>query len=166
MVNQSVHIIMPVKDALPMAEQAIRAIVASGYKLTVYDDNSTKETAACLDAMGKELGIRIVHISEQTDHPSPNYRWVLIDAQKECLANGKNLVIVESDVIVGDSTISKLAEAVKPRIGLITAVTRDENGRINFPYEYARRIKADGVCKKRFSFCCTLLTNEIGRAHV
>ena len=148
-----------------MAEQAIRAIVASGYKLTVYDDNSTEETAACLDAMGKELGIRIVHISKLTDHPSPNYRWVLIDAQKECLANGKNLVIVESDVTVGDSTISKLAEAVKPRIGLITAVTRDENGRINFPYEYARRIKADGVCKKRFSFCCTLLTNEFLKAY-
>ena len=148
-----------------MAEQAIRAIVASGHKLTVYDDNSTKETAACLDALGKELGIRIVHISELTDHPSPNYRWVLIDAQKECLAKGKNLVIVESDVIVGDSTISKLAEAVKPRIGLITAVTRDENGRINFPYEYARRIKADGVCKKRFSFCCTLLTNEFLKAY-
>lgn len=148
-----------------MAEQAIRAIVASGYKLTVYDDNSTKETAACLDAFGKELGIRIVHISEQTDHPSPNYRWVLIDAQKECLANGKNLVIVESDVIVGDSTISKLSEAVKPRIGLITAVTQDENGRVNFPYEYARRIKADGVCKKRFSFCCTLLTNEFLKAY-
>ena len=66
---------------------------------------------------------------------------------------------------VGDSTISKLAEAVKPRIGLITAVTRDENGRINFPYEYARRIKADGVCKKRFSFCCTLLTNEFLKAY-
>ena len=165
MVNQSVHIIMPVKDALPMAEQAIRAIVASGYKLTVYDDNSAKETAACLDALGEELGIRIVHISEQTDHPSPNYRWVLIDAQKECLANGKNLVIVESDVIVGDSTISKLAEAVKPRIGLITAVTQDENGQVNFPYEYARRIKADGVCKKRFSFCCTLLTNEFLKAY-
>ena len=165
MVNQSVHIIMPVKDALPMAEQAIRAIVASGHKLTVYDDNSTKETAACLDTLGEELGIRIVHISKLTDHPSPNYRWVLIDAQKECLANGKNLVIVESDVIVGDSTISKLAEAVKPRIGLITAVTRDENGQVNFPYEYARRIKADGVCKKRFSFCCTLLTNEFLKAY-
>lgn len=148
-----------------MAEQAIRAIVASGHKLIVYDDNSTKETAACLDALGKELGIRIVHISKQTAHPSPNYRWVLIDAQKECLANGENLVIVESDVIVGDSTISKLAEAVKPRIGLITAVTRDENGQVNFPYEYARRIKTDGVCKKRFSFCCTLLTNEFLKAY-
>ncbi|MBO4577981.1 MAG: glycosyltransferase family 2 protein [Paludibacteraceae bacterium] len=165
MVNQSVHIIMPVKDALPMAEQAIRAIVASGHKLTVYDDNSTKETAACLDALGKELGIRIVHISEQTDHPSPNYRWVLIDAQKECLAKEENLVIIESDVIVRDSTISKLAEAVKPRIGLITAVTRDEKGQVNFPYEYARRIKTDGVCKKRFSFCCTLLTNEFLKAY-
>ena len=48
---------------------------------------------------------------------------------------------------------------------MIAAVTTDENGRINFPYEYARHIKEDGICKKRLSFCCTLLTNELLRAY-
>lgn len=165
MVNNKVHIIMPVKDSLPTAEQAIRAVVAGGYTLTVYDDNSTVENAAQLDALSEELGICVVHVGEHTDHPSPNYRWVLIDAQKHCLAKGEHLVIVESDVLVRESTIGKLADAVTPRIGLVSAVTCDDNGRINFPYEYARRIKADGVCKKRFSFCCTLLTNEFMHAY-
>ena len=165
MVNNKVHIIMPVKDSLPTAEQAIRAVVAGGYTLTVYDDNSTVENAAQLDALSEELGIRVVHVGEHTDHPSPNYRWVLIDAQKHCLAKGEHLVIVESDVLVRESTIGKLADAVTPRIGLVSAVTCDGNGRINFPYEYARRIKTDGLCRKRFSFCCTLLTNEFMHAY-
>ena len=107
----------------------------------------------------------MVHISEHTDHPSPNYRWVLIHAQQECIEKEQNLVIVESDVIVRDTTITTLCQAVKSRIGLVSAVTTNENGIINFPYEYARRIKQDGSCKKRFSFCCTLLTNEFLHAY-
>ena len=50
-------IIMPVKDSLLTAEQAIRAIVASGHTLTVYDDYSTLENAARLDALLDELSI-------------------------------------------------------------------------------------------------------------
>ena len=159
-----VNIIMPVKDSLQTAEQAIRAIVASGYTLTVYDDNSTAENAARLDALSAELGISVMHISEQTDHPSPNYRWVLIHTQRECIGSGQHLVIVESDVIVRPSTISTLVQSVRPKVGLVAAVTHNDNGDVNFPYDYARRIKQDGSCKKRFSFCCTLLTNEFLRA--
>lgn len=155
---------MPVKDSLQTAEQAIRAIVASGYTLTVYDDNSTAENAAQLDALSVETGIRVVHISEHTDHPSPNYRWVLIHTQRECIGSGQHLVIVESDVIVRPSTISTLVQSVRSKVGLVAAVTHNENGDVNFPYDYARRIKQDGSCKKRFSFCCTLLTNEFLRA--
>lgn len=156
---------MPVKDSISTAEESIRAIVQSGYTLTVYDDNSTAENAARLDTLATELGISIIHLRDYTDHPSPNYRWVLIDAQEKCLNNGENLLIIESDVIVRKSTINKLCEKVKPRIGLIAAATTSENGTINFPYEYARGIKEDGVCKKRISFCCTLLTNELLQAY-
>ena len=156
---------MPVKDSISTAEESIRAIVQSGYTLTVYDDNSTAENAARLDTLATELGINVIHIRDYTDHPSPNYRWVLIDAQDKCLKNGENLLIIESDVIVRKSTINKLCEKVKPRIGLIAAATTSENGTINFPYEYARGIKEDGVCKKRISFCCTLLTNELLQAY-
>ena len=50
------HIIMPVKDSLNTAEEAIRAVVASNHALTVYDDYSTKETATRLDELSEELG--------------------------------------------------------------------------------------------------------------
>ena len=88
MVNDpTVHIIMPVKDAIDKAEQAIRAVVASGYTLCVYDDNSEPENALRLDALGAELGIEVVHLSELTSHPSPNYRTrcAAESAGEECI---------------------------------------------------------------------------------
>lgn len=156
---------MPVKDSIETAEQAIRAIVASGHTLTVYDDNSTAENAARLDALRDELGIAVVHIGEHIDHPSPNYRWVLIEAQKACVKSGQNLVIVESDVIVREKTVEQLQTVVTDKTGMVAAVTVDEQGEVNFPYEYARKIKQDGTCQKRFSFCCTLLTNKFLKAY-
>ncbi len=166
MVNDPiVHIIMPVKDAIEMAEQAIRAVVGSGHSLTVYDDFSMPENAERLDELQKELGIEVIHLSEKINHPSPNYRWVLIHSQQECVQKGAHLVIIESDVIVKESTIYTLFKGVKSRIGIIASVTTNEKGIINFPYEYARRYKEDGICRKRLSFCCTLLTNEFLRAY-
>ena len=163
--NQKVNIIIPVKDAVEMAEQAIRSIVDSGRKLTVYDDYSTPETVERLDTLKQELGIEVVHIREHFDHPSPNYRWVLIDAQRWCLEAGEHLVIVESDVLVRPDTIDSLLVNATEGTGLIAAVTCDEDGKINFPYEYARRIAKDGVCTKRLSFCCTLLTKAFLQAY-
>ena len=164
--DKTAHIIMPVKDSMQTAEEAIRAIVASGHSVTVYDDNSTQETAERLDALSQELGIRVIHIGQLIDTPSPNYRWVLCQAQQECIAEDKHLVIVESDVIVKKDTIDRLLTAVLSKTtGIVAAVTTDANGKINFPYEYAQRIKTDGVCKKRLSFCCTLLTLDFLRAY-
>lgn len=166
MVNdQMVHIIMPVKDSLQTAETAIRAILDSGHTLTVYDDFSEPENAARLDQLHDELGIEVVHMSERTDHPSPNYRLVLIDAQRQCLQNGQHLIIVESDVTVQKDTIDRLVAAVQPGVGLVATVTTDEQGKINFPYEYARSYREDGICRKRLSFCCTLLTNAFLQAY-
>lgn len=164
-----VNIVMPVKDSLETAEEAIRAIVRSGHTLTVYDDYSTPENAARLDALHEQLGIRVVHISEHVDHPSPNYRWVLRTAQREALEQNRDLVIIESDVLVRPETIDRLGERRKANgespIGMVAAVTVNDEGVVNFPYEYARKIRKDGPCKKRFSFCCTLLTQELLRAY-
>ncbi len=164
-----VNIVMPVKDSLETAEEAIRAIVQSGHTLTVYDDYSTPENAARLDALHEQLGIRVVHISEHVDHPSPNYRWVLRTAQREALEAKRDLVIIESDVLVQPETIDRLVERRKAKgerpIGMVAAVTVNDEGVVNFPYEYARKIQTDGPCKKRFSFCCTLLTQELLRAY-
>ena len=154
-------VIMPVKDALPMAERAIRAVVESGYSPTVYDDFSTPENAARLDALSQDLGFAVIHLRDLTDHPSPNYRLVLIHAQKKALENGQDLVIIESDVLVRPKTIESLQQAVTPQTGMVAAVTQDKAGQVNFPYEYAKRLHTDGVCRKRLSFCCTLLTNAL-----
>lgn len=158
------HIIMPVKDSLPTAEESIRAIVASGHTLTVYDDFSTSQNAAQLDQQAQELGFALIHLSAHTDHPSPNYLWTLIDAQRTCLKNKQHLVIIESDVIVRTDTIARLCESVQEGVGMVAAVTNDAQGNINFPYEYARRLTTDGPCAKRLSFCCTLLTKELLQA--
>lgn len=156
---------MPVKDSMGTTERAIRAIISGGDRLTVYDDFSMPENAARLDEISRETGIRVVHLSELTGHPSPNYRLVLIDAQRKAIAEGTDLAVVESDVVVRPDTISRLQQAVKPGIGMVAAVTTDEAGNINFPYEYARSFREDAPCRKRLSFCCTLLTNEFLRTY-
>ena len=167
MVNDKLHIIMPVKDSLEMAERAIRAIVDSGHTLCVYDDNSLKDNAKRLDKLASETNIQVVHISDLTDHPSPNYRLVLQLAQKQALTENKHLVIVESDVIIQPKTLNRMVEEVQPEVGMVAAVTVDENGEYNFPYHYLRRLRYRFLAKKtiqtkkRFSFCCTLLTNEL-----
>ena len=165
MVNHSVYIIMPVKDSPQTTEEAIRAIIKSGHTLCVYNDFSKPENAAILDRLHDELGFKLIHMSELTDHPSPNYRMVLMDAQRACLSNGNHLVIIESDVVIRSNTIQRLEEAVRPGVGMIAAVTTDEDGQVNFPYEYARNYREDEACRKRLSFCCTLLTNELLQAY-
>ena len=162
---QTAHIIMPVKDSVETAEQAIRAITRGGHTLCVYDDFSSAETANRLDALQQELGIEVVHLRDLTDHPSPNYRLVLIRAQRKALEKGQHLIIVESDVIVRPNTIDRMLQAVTDRTGMVAAVTTDEQGQVNFPYEYAKKIKTDDLCTKRFSFCCTLLTQAFLRAY-
>lgn len=165
MSTEQCHIILPVKDSLQTAEEAIRAVVAGGHTLTVYDDFSTPQNAARLDNLAQELGIQVIHLSEHTDHPSPNYLWTLIDAQRECLERGQHLVIIESDVIVRRDTIARLGEGVQEGVGMVAAVTTDAQGQINFPYEYARKLTTDGPCTKRLSFCCTLLTKDLLQAY-
>ena len=167
MVSDKLHIIMPVKDSLKMAEHAIQAILNSGHTLCVYDDNSLPENAQRLDMIAAETNIQVVHISDLTDHPSPNYRLVLQLAQQEALATNRHLVIVESDVFVRIDTLDKMQEQVQEGVGMVAAVTTDEGGKYNFPYHYLRRLRYRFLTKKtintkkRFSFCCTLLTNEL-----
>ena len=167
MVNDKLHIIMPVKDSLEMTERAIRAIVDSGNTLCVYDDNSLKDNAKRLDELAIETNIQVIHISDLTDHPSPNYRLVLQLAQQEVLRQGKHLVIIESDVMIQPDTLNRMLAEVQPGVGMVAAVTVDENNIYNFPYHYLRRLRyyflkrKTIITKKRFSFCCTLLTNEL-----
>ena len=161
------HVIMPVKDSMHTARQAIAALMqAGGVDLTVYNDFSTAETTAELTEMSRRLGFRLVNWADRTDHPSPNYRLTLQDAQRRALEAGAHLVIVESDVTVRPDTLARLQAAAADGVGMVAAVTVDTDGHVNFPYLYARRLRGTAVdTTKRLSFCCTLLTNALLRAY-
>ena len=99
-----IHIITPVKDSIDTTLQTIQAVMGSqlsvAHTYTVYNDFSTPENTARLQAASAEMGFRLVNLSDLTTHPSPNYLLVLQRSQQEALAEGAGLCIVESDVTV------------------------------------------------------------------
>ena len=183
-------VIMPVKDSLDTARESIAALtqalsahhsslITHRSSLIVYNDFSTPENTAELERMSSEMGFELVNWADRTNHPSPNYRLTLQDAQQRALEHDEHLVIVESDVVVRPDTLQRLESVVNvsgdqlntkhltqnTKIGMVAAVTVDTNGNINFPYLYAQKMKGDIVdTHKRFSFCCTLLSNEFLKA--
>lgn len=162
---KSLHIITPVKDSIDTTIDTIKAIMSSDIKVpftyTIYNDFSTPENTQRLEKASKEYGFLLVNLSDLTDHPSPNYLLVLQKTQKEAIEANAGLLIVESDVTVQKDTLQALFDGAIERkdCGMAAAVTTDENGDINFPYLYAKGRKPQVYDeKKRFSFCCTLLT--------
>ncbi len=157
---------MPVKDSLATAEESVRCLLKhnpwANQCLTIYNDFSTTENTARLKELSHELGFKLVNWEEYTTHPSPNYRLTLQDAQAKANAEDAHLVIIESDVFVHENSIFALVkEAEEDNIGMVANVTTDDNGKINFPYLYAQKLRGEKVdTKKRFSFCCTLLSSD------
>lgn len=166
------HIILPVKDSIETAREAILHVVESesdvDRKIMIYNDFSSDETTAELESLSSKYNINLINISELTSHPSPNYLLVLRHAQENAKKENAHLVIVESDVLIRKDSFRKLGELSRELVdaALIAAITVDERGKVNFPYLYARRFK-EGVVKthKRLSFCCTLLTNRFLNAY-
>ena len=162
---QKIHIITPVKDSLETTLDTIRSVMESQldvpHTYTIYDDFSTPETAQRLDEEADKWGFRVVHLSDVTDHPSPNYLLVLQMVQQEALAESAALCIVESDVTLQANTLQALCDGAdaRPDCGIAAAVTVDEQGVINYPYLHAKG-KENQVfeTKKHCSFCCSLLT--------
>ena len=161
------HVVLPVKNSLDSTLQTLEAIVKAdkqqGFDLTLYDDFSDPEISEELDKVALQHGFNIVHLSDVTTNPSPNYRLVLQMAQSKALTLGAHIIIVESDVEVEKDTFSELssyAESLE-KPGLVAAVTVDAEGAINYPYLYASKMKTGVVpTRKRLSFCCTLLSNS------
>lgn len=165
------HIITPVKDSIDSAVETMEAIMASKlsvpFTYTIYNDNSTPENAARLHQEAERRGISVVDLADLTDHPSPNYLFVLRLCQKEALAADAGLLIVESDVTVRPDTLQELCRGAEERAdcGIAAAVTVDEAGRINYPYLYAKAWAGRVVdCRKHCSFCCSLLTPRLLRS--
>lgn len=162
------HILTPVKDSIELTLETIAAVMGSmlsvPFTYTIYNDFSTPETKAHLILAQQQYGFRLINLEDITTHPSPNYLLVLQMAQQEALRQEAGLLIVESDVIVKPHTLQGLVEGAlhNPLCGIAASVTVNEEGKINYPYEYALG-KENQVLdnKKHCSFCCSLLTPQL-----
>lgn len=165
---KNLHIITPVKDSIDSTIQTIRALLSSQidvpYVYTIYNDFSSPENTALLEQYSKELGFELVNLADITDHPSPNYLLVLQMAQARAIGNDAALLIVESDVVVDENSVQGLVNGADERedCGIAASVTVDENGEINYPYNYAKGHKGEAYkVDKHCSFCCSLLTSRL-----
>ncbi len=154
---------MPVKDSLETAREAIQHLYQSSlqdWHFTLYNDFSTPENTAELKALAASYGFELINWEEHTSHPSPNYLLTLQHAQAAAIQDATPLVIVESDVLVRPDTLQQIVDAAnQQKIGMVAAVTEDEQGNVNFPYLFARNWEKEPCfTEKRFSFCCTLLS--------
>lgn len=162
-----VLIITPVKDSIQSVFKTIasvgESVMTTPHSYTVYNDFSSPENRALLEQKAKEKRFRLINLEDITTHPSPNYLLTLCSAQAECLMLNAGLLIVESDVVVGRETIQSLIDGAnaRPDCGIAAAVTVDDKGVINYPYEKMRGNEGQVIdFKKHCSFCCSLLTPE------
>ena len=165
---QRLHIITPVKDSWDTTRLAIDAILTSktNFKLvyTVFNDFSNEINTHRLASYSNQYRFDLINLSEITTRPSPNYFLTLQIAKTRALLDDAHLLIIESDVIVKENTVQQLYDYANSleHAGMVSAVTTDKNGEINFPYLYAKKYKKGVVStRKRLSFCCTLLTSHL-----
>ena len=165
---KKVLIITPVKDSIDSTLETIGAIKASHlntpHQYTIYNDFSSSENRERLEQAAREQDFRLINLEDLMSHLPPNYLFTLRSARAECLAQGAGLIIVESDVVVRPDTLQALIDGAneRPDCGIAAAVTVDEQGEINYPYEYARAREGQVIDNKRHcSFCCSLLTPEL-----
>lgn len=156
-------VITPVKDSPSTTQRTIKAICNSDCSLEyyVYNDFSQPETKQLLNQLSLNHDFTVVHLEDLTSTPSPNYHMVLKMAQNMAIEKKLPLIIIESDVIVERETISRLLKITKElnQPGLVGAITVDQNGNYNFPYNF-EKIKSSKTINTNhsLSFCCTLLT--------
>jgi GT2 family glycosyltransferase len=167
---KSLYIVTPVKDSIESTIETVKAILNSDIKVpytyTIYNDFSSPENTALLEKYSKELGFNLINISDLTDHPSPNYLLVLKRSREIAIREDAGFLLVESDVVVAKDTLQGLFDGAQERedCAIAASVTVDDEGKINYPYEYARG--TEGTCyavKKHCSFCCSLLKPEFLR---
>ena len=156
---RKLHIITPVKNSPETTKNTITHILSGMSGLdavyTVYNDFSTDEFTAELAGLSTSGNFELVNLSDLTTHPSPNYLLILQTAQARAKEQNADLLIIESDVLVENSTLIEMVQSLDKlnNPGMIAAITTDENGKINFPYLFARNFKKGAIrTKKRLSF--------------
>lgn len=163
-------IVTPVKNALENTLATALHISKSSLAVQhfIYNDFSDEETSAGLAAHQNTYGYSLINLSEILNTPSPNYKYVLQDAQRKALAANLPLIIVESDVVVEPNTFQKMVEALATHSqpGLIGAITVDENQVVNFPYlKFKHKKEASFSTDRSLSFCCTLFSITFLKAY-
>ena len=147
---KSLYIVTPVKDSIESTIETVKAILNSDIKVpytyTIYNDFSSPENTALLEKYSKELGFNLINISDLTDHPSPNYLLVLKRSREIAIREDAGFLLVESDVVVAKDTLQGLFDGAQERedCAIAASVTVDDEGKINYPYEYARG--TEGTC--------------------
>lgn len=158
-------VITPVKDSINTTTETI-ATIRKNYPdipYIVYNDFSSEETMHILERLAQELNFSLVNLADVTDKPSPNYDLVLQDAQKRAVQDGKHLIIVESDVTIRPDTLQKMVAYTNQQAdtGLVAAITVDEAGEVNYPYQKFSGVNQEIIKTKRsLSFCCTLISHD------
>ena len=158
-------IITPVKNAIDTTIKSINAVRAHEPDISyyVYNDNSDEPVTATLKRLSASLKFTLVHLSDITSKPSPNYDIILREAQKKALEQDKHLIIVESDVVIRSGTIPSLLEFAdqQEKLAMVAAITVDESGEINYPFVPFKDVPEKIIpTRKIMSFSCTLITNE------
>ena len=162
-------IITPIKDSLETLKSTIKSLRSENTSTPYYifDDFSNDETIDWLKENQEKYKFEIVHLSDYTSEPSPNYRLTLNMARNMALEQKAHLAIIESDVIVKPETMDALVELTEqlPDAGLVGSVTTDNAGNINFPYNYVKKSMPEVYQTSRsMSFCCTILSNDLMKA--
>ncbi len=165
-----VIVITTVKNSIDTTLDTAKAIAGSDVKVRhiIFNDFSSFESKAALEANKTSIGYELIHLEEMTDHPSPNYKLVLQTAKKMAIELNLPFLVIESDVVVKPSTIGDLLKYLKshPKSGLVGSVTVDENGVVNFPYLKFKGIKESVIKTQRsLSFCCTLFSPKFLEAY-
>lgn len=163
-------IITPVKDSLDTVRLTVEAISnAKGrFEYTIYNDYSRKETKSYLEEHSAVFNYQLIHLEDITSHPSPNYKTVLKLARNKAIEYSVPLIIVESDVIVKQDTISELIKLSRrlTKPGLIGSITTDIDGNYNFPYANEKKTnKGIAETRRSLSFCCTLISTEFMKVY-
>ena len=158
-------VVTPVKNSLETVKKTLKSVNDSSIPINyyVFNDFSEQETEDYLRSHVDEYNYKLVNLGDHVTTGSPNYRTVLIMSQQMALEAGSSLIIVESDVMVEPHTLQSLIQLQnqKQLVGMVAAVTTDQNGEINFPYNHISRTEPDIINTKRsLSFCCTLLSNQ------
>ena len=146
-------VITPVKDSLNTTIETILSIQNStgNFHYCIFNDFSSEETNNELKFLSIQYHFELINLSEITDTPSPNYRLVLQMAQQKALELEFPLIIVESDVEVQSNTLGELIRQSKnlPDCGMVASITRNHEGKINFPYLNFKSTKKEIVKKNQ-----------------